>query len=141
MVSEYDDIVRKNIKNFFIGRVESDVALSLLSGEELYEMVSEYDDIVFDFQSSKRSIFRNFFIGRLISSAITLMSCILKQICLKIFSRHLWMWKGRQKTTSRLEWIYFCCHCKIIELVYDGSHVTKPKASFALDNNTHLLVY
>jgi molybdopterin-binding protein len=91
MVSEYDDIVRKNIKNFFIGRVESDVALSLLSGEELYEMVSEYDDIVFDFQSSKRSIFRNFFIGRLISSAITLMSCILKQICLKIFSRHLRM--------------------------------------------------
>jgi hypothetical protein len=52
-----NNMYRKNIKNFFIGRVESDVALPLLSGEELYDEVSEYDDIVFNFQSSKRSIF------------------------------------------------------------------------------------
>jgi len=49
--------------------------------------------------------------------------------------------KGRQKTTLRLEWINFYCHCKIIELVCDESHVAKPKVSFVLDNNTHLLVY
>jgi hypothetical protein len=39
----------KNRKDFFIGRVEKDVALSYLSGEELYNVVSEYGDIVFGF--------------------------------------------------------------------------------------------
>jgi hypothetical protein len=31
-----------------------DIALSLLSGEELYNMVSEYDDIMFGFESDKQ---------------------------------------------------------------------------------------
>ena len=31
------------------------------------------------------------------------------------------------------------CHCKNMELVYDESRVAKPKASFALNNNTQLL--
>jgi hypothetical protein len=44
----------KNINDFFIGRVEKDVAPLRLSGEELYDVVSEYDDIVFGFQSSKQ---------------------------------------------------------------------------------------
>jgi hypothetical protein len=44
--------IQKEQKNFFIGRVEKD-APSHLSGEELYDIVLEYSDIVFDFQSSK----------------------------------------------------------------------------------------
>jgi hypothetical protein len=42
----------KNRKDFF-GRVEKDVAPSRFSGEELRDVVSECDDIVFDFQSGK----------------------------------------------------------------------------------------
>jgi len=45
---------RKNRKDFFIGRVEMDVAPPRLSGEELHEVVSEYGDIVFGFQSGKQ---------------------------------------------------------------------------------------
>jgi hypothetical protein len=44
--------IQKEQKNFFIGRVEKD-APSHLSGEELYDIVLEYSDIVFGFQSSK----------------------------------------------------------------------------------------
>jgi len=49
-----DHKCRKNKKDFYIGRVESDVVLLLPSDEELYDMVSEYDDIVFGFQSNKQ---------------------------------------------------------------------------------------
>ena len=45
---------RKNIKDFFVGRVEKDVASSHLSGEELHDVVSEYGDIVFCLQSGKQ---------------------------------------------------------------------------------------
>jgi len=45
---------RKNIKDFFIGRVEKDVASPRLSSEELHDVVSEYGDIVFGLQSSKQ---------------------------------------------------------------------------------------
>jgi len=38
---------RKNIKDFFIGSVEKDVAPPRLSSEELYDVVSQYGDIVF----------------------------------------------------------------------------------------------
>jgi len=38
---------RKNKNYFFVGRVEKDVALPRLSGEELFDVVSEYGDIVF----------------------------------------------------------------------------------------------
>ena len=48
-----DHRYRKNIKDFFIGKVEKDVAPPCLSGEELYDVVSEYGDIMFGFQSGK----------------------------------------------------------------------------------------
>jgi hypothetical protein len=35
--------------DLFVGRVERDVALPLPSSEELHDIVSEYDDIVFGF--------------------------------------------------------------------------------------------
>ena len=44
---------RKNIKDFFVGRVEKD-ASPRLSGEELHHVVSEYGDIVFGLQSGKK---------------------------------------------------------------------------------------
>jgi len=44
---------RKN-KNDFFCRVEKDVAPPCLFGEELYDVVSEYGDIVFGFQSGKQ---------------------------------------------------------------------------------------
>ena len=43
----------KNIKDFF-GRVEKDVAPLRLSSEELHDVVSEYSNIVFGFQSGKQ---------------------------------------------------------------------------------------
>jgi hypothetical protein len=45
---------KKNIKDFFVGMVERDVPQSLLSYENLYNVVSEYGDIVFGFQSGKQ---------------------------------------------------------------------------------------
>ena len=39
---------RKNKNDFFVGRVEKDVAPPRLSGEELFDVVSEYGHIVFD---------------------------------------------------------------------------------------------
>jgi hypothetical protein len=45
---------KKNIKDFFIGRVEKNVAPPRLSGEELLDVVSEYGDIVFGLQSGKQ---------------------------------------------------------------------------------------
>jgi hypothetical protein len=44
---------RKNRKDFFVGRVEKDVAPPHLSGKELLDVVLEYGDIVFGLQSSK----------------------------------------------------------------------------------------
>jgi hypothetical protein len=48
-----DHKFRKNKKDFLVDRVERDVASPLFSGEELYDVVSEYNDIVFGFQSGK----------------------------------------------------------------------------------------
>jgi len=45
---------RKNKKDFFVGRVENDVAPPRLSGEELFDVVSEYGDIVFGVQLGKQ---------------------------------------------------------------------------------------
>ena len=45
---------RKNRKDWFVDRVESDVAPPLFSGEELYDIVLEYGDIMFGFQSDKQ---------------------------------------------------------------------------------------
>jgi len=46
-----DHMYRKKRKHFFIGKVEKDIAPPCLSGEELYDVMSEYGDIVFGFQS------------------------------------------------------------------------------------------
>jgi len=48
---------KKNRNDFYIGRVKRDVAPPLLLGEELYDVVSEYDDIMFDFQFGKQKFF------------------------------------------------------------------------------------
>jgi hypothetical protein len=45
---------RKNRKDFFVGRVENDVAPLRLFGEELFDVVSEYGEIVFGLQSGKQ---------------------------------------------------------------------------------------
>jgi hypothetical protein len=45
---------RKNKKDFFVDRVEKDVAPPRLSGEELHNVKSEYADIVFGLQSGKQ---------------------------------------------------------------------------------------
>jgi len=44
---------RKNRKDFFVGRVEKDVAPPCFSGEELHDVVKSYGDIVFGLQSGK----------------------------------------------------------------------------------------
>jgi hypothetical protein len=44
----------KYINDCFVGRAKKDVTFPLPSGDELYDVVSEYDDIVFDFQSGKQ---------------------------------------------------------------------------------------
>jgi hypothetical protein len=46
--------MKKNIKKFFVGRVERDIILPVLSSEELYDMILQYKGIVFDFQYSKQ---------------------------------------------------------------------------------------
>jgi hypothetical protein len=48
--------------------------------------------------------------------------------------------KTKDKIKSRLDVALFC-NRKNIELVYDGSRVVKPRASFVLEKNTQLLVY
>jgi hypothetical protein len=45
---------RKNRKDFFVGRVEKNVAPPRFSGEELHDVVSEYGDIMFGLQSGKQ---------------------------------------------------------------------------------------
>jgi hypothetical protein len=45
---------KKNRKDFFVGRVEKDVTPPRLSGEELFDVVLEYGDIVFGLQSGKQ---------------------------------------------------------------------------------------
>jgi hypothetical protein len=44
-----DHKFRKNRNDFFVGKIKKDVAPSLLSGEELDDVVLEYGDIVFRF--------------------------------------------------------------------------------------------
>jgi hypothetical protein len=48
-----DHRFRKNKKDFFVSIVKRNVAPLLLSGKELYNVMLEYGDIVFGFQSSK----------------------------------------------------------------------------------------
>ena len=50
--------------------------------------------------------------------------------------------KGKTKNNimARMDIIFFC-NRKNMELVFDGSRVTKSRASFVLEKNTQLLVY
>jgi hypothetical protein len=101
---------RKNKNDLFVGRVEKDVAPPHLSSEELFDVVSEYGDIVFRLQSGKqkfpgfgltynwvkRSIFWELPYWKPIFSAITFMSCTLKRTCLRTFS-HRHGYEGEDK--------------------------------------------
>ena len=40
---------KKNRNDFLKGKVKREVASSILSSEEFYDVVSQYEDIVFDF--------------------------------------------------------------------------------------------
>jgi len=147
---------RKNIKDFFIGRVEKDVASLRLSGEELHDVVSEYGDIVFGLQSGKqkfpgfglthnwvkRSIFWElpYWKTNLLCHNLNVMH-IEKNVFENIFSTVMDV-KGKTKDNikARLD-IALYCNCKNMELVYDESRVAKPRASFVLEKNAQLLVY
>jgi len=50
----HNHMYRKKRNDFFVGRIENDVAPPRLSGEELFDVVSEYGDIVFGLQSGKQ---------------------------------------------------------------------------------------
>jgi hypothetical protein len=45
---------RKNRRDFFVGKVEKNVAPPCLSGKELHDVVSEYGDVVYGLQSGKQ---------------------------------------------------------------------------------------
>ena len=47
----------RNNKNFLKGKTERDVASVTLSSEELYDVNSQYEDIIFGFQSGKKNFF------------------------------------------------------------------------------------
>jgi hypothetical protein len=49
-----DHKYRNNIKDFFVGRVERDIAPPIPLSKEFYDMVSQYEGIIFDFQSGKQ---------------------------------------------------------------------------------------
>jgi len=87
-------------KTFLIEKVEREVTPSVPLGEELYDVVSQYEGIVFGIQSGKQKFhgfgvtinwvkqsifFWSFLIGIIISFSIIWMSCISKRTCLKIF--------------------------------------------------------
>ena len=147
---------RKNRKEFFIGRVEKDVASPCLSGEELHHVVSEYGDIVFGLQSGKqkfpgfglthnwvkRSIFWElpYWKTNLLRHNLDVMH-IEKNVFENIFNTVMDV-KGKTKDNmkARLD-IALYCNRKNMELVYDESRVAKPRASFVLEKNAQLLVY
>jgi len=147
---------RKNKKDFFVGRVEKDVASPRLSGEELHDVVSEYGDIVFGLQLGKqkfpgfglthnwvkRSIFweLSYWKTNLLRHNLDVMQ-MEKNMFENIFNTVMDV-KGKTKDNikARLD-IALYCNRKNMELVYDESRVTKPKASFMLEKNTQLLVY
>jgi len=141
---------RKNRKDFFVGRVENDVAPSRLSGEELFDVVSEYGEIVFGLQSSKqnflgfglthnwvkRSIFWElpYWKTNLLRHNLDVIH-IEKNVFENIFNTVMDV-KGKTKDNikARLDVALFC-NRKNMELVCDGSRVAKPRASFVLEKN------
>ncbi|KAL9379139.1 hypothetical protein Peur_027621 [Populus x canadensis] len=147
---------RKNRKDFFVGRVENDVAPPRLAGEELFDVVSEYGEIVFGLQSGKqkfpgfglthnwvkRSIFWElpYWKTNLLRHNLDVMH-IEKNVFENIFNTIMDV-KGKTKDNikARLDVALFC-NRKNMELVCDGSRVAKPRASFVLEKNAQLLVY
>jgi len=147
---------RKNRKDFFVGRVEKDVASPRLSGEELHDVASEYGDIVFGLQLGKqkfpgfgfthnwvkRSIFFElpYWKTNLLRHNLDVMH-IEKNMFENIFNTVMDV-KGKTNDNikARLD-IALYCNRKNMELVYDESWVTKPRASFVLEKNAQLLVY
>jgi hypothetical protein len=147
---------RKNGKDFFVGKVEKDVASSRLSGEELHDVVSKYGDIVFGLQLGKqkfpgfglthnwvkRSIFceLSYWKTNLLRHNLDVMH-IEKNVFENIFNTVMDV-KGKTKDNikARLDIALFC-NCKNMELVCDESRVAKLRASFVLEKNAQLLVY
>jgi hypothetical protein len=147
---------RKNRNDFFIGRVEKNVAPPRLSGEELHDVVSEYGDIVFGLQSGKqkfpgfglthnwvkRSIFWElpYWKTNLLHHNLGVMH-IEKNVFENIFNTVMDV-KGKTEDNikARLDLALFC-NRKNMKLVCDRSRVVKPRASFVLEKNAHLLVY
>ena len=141
---------RKNRKDFFISRVEKDVASPRLSGEELHDVVSKYGDIVFGLQSSKQkfpgfglthnwvklSIFFElpYWETNLLRHNLDVLH-IEKNMFKNIFNTVMDV-KGKTKDNikARLD-IALYYNRKNIELVYDESRVVKPRASFVLEKN------
>ena len=146
---------RNNRKYLFVGRVERDVVSPLPSGEELYDLMSEHDDIVFGFQFSKqkflgfglthnwikRSIFWElpYLKTNLLRHNLDLMH-IEKNMFENIFNTLMDV-KRKTKDNIKARMNICVCQSKNIELVYDGSWVIKPKVNFALDKNAQLFVY
>ena len=144
----YNHRYRKNKKDFFVGRVEKDVAPLRLSGEELHDVVSEYGDIVFGLQPGKQkftgfgltynwvkeSIFWEFpyWKTNLLPHNLDVMHIFNTVIDVK--------GKTKGNIKARLDVALFC-NCKNMELVCDESRVAKPRASFVLEKNAQLLVY
>jgi hypothetical protein len=151
-----DHKYRKNINDFFVGRIENDVAPPHLSGEELYDMMSEYSDIVFGFQSGKQKFPCFWLTHNWVKRSIfwKLLYCKINLLChnlgvmhkennvfVNIFNTVMNM-KGKIKDDIKARMnVALFCHRKNMELVYARLWVAKPKASFALDKNAQLFVY
>jgi hypothetical protein len=141
---------RNNRKDFFVGRVENDVAPPCLFDEELFDVVSEYCEIVFGLQSGKqkfpgfglthnwvkRSMFWElpYWKTNLLCHNLDVMH-IEKNMFENIFNTVMDV-KGKTKDNikARLDVVLFYNH-KNMELVCDGSRVAKPRASFVLEKN------
>jgi hypothetical protein len=147
---------RKNIKDFFVGRVEKDVASSRLSGEELHHVVSEYGDIVFGLQSGKQkfpgfglthnwvkqSIFWDlpYWKTNLLRHNLDVMH-IEKNMFENIFNTVMDVKRKTKDNIKDILDITLYCNRKNMELVYDESRVAKPRANFVLEKNAQLLAY
>ena len=147
---------KRNIKDFFVGKVEKDVAPLRLSNKELYDVILEFDDIVFGLQSGKhkflgfdlthnwvkQSLFLelSYWKTNLLRYNLDVMH-IEKNVFENIFNTVIDI-KGKTKDNikTRLDIALFC-NRKNIELVCDGPRVTKPRASFVLEKSAQLLVY
>jgi hypothetical protein len=143
-------------KDFFVGRVEKDVASPRHSSEELHNVVSEYGGIVFGLQSDKQkfpgfglthnwikqSIFweLSYWKTNLLCHNLDVMH-IEKNMFENIFNTVMDV-KGKTKDNIKVRLdIALYYNRKNMKLVYDESRVAKPRASFVLEKNAQLLVY